>query len=357
MQSQTQVGLISAYRHRHWSFESLWKPTSWIFDFAVFALQICARIAMAYFLPDRHDGTMAYKEWNGRLWLVMAHQKPLHHCEKLTDSFLLIHLWFHVPLAHSRHKVCFRPKARQVLIHGSLDLVFHPFWICKIYIQSFVYKLKLSPIELKHTYIISRYISGHNNDSIQSHPLYVWHSASGRLHFQWLPAIRMQVVPLNPPRLSRQSQHVDIVSSFSFCCWVFICVRIFVDVVFILSVKWLFWKELGFASAGSGVLVLANTLLGGSGLLGMPAALAQAGDGKNTQLHNLKWDVRWQSQWYPENEEPLLKKSVAKLCDKHRFFFHSLECLFAWRVSCLWPCHLVTSKKCCVTDSIDVARS
>jgi len=36
-------------------------------------------------------------------------------------------------------------------------------------------------------------------------------------------------------------------------------------------------KELGFASAGSGVLVLANTLLGGSGLLGMPAALAQAG--------------------------------------------------------------------------------
>jgi len=54
----------------------------------------------------------------------------------------------------------------------------------------------------------------------------------------------------------------------------------------------LFWKELGFASAGSGVLVLANTLLGGSGLLGMPAALAQAGDGNNTQLHNLKWDVR-----------------------------------------------------------------
>lgn len=246
MQSQTQVGLISAYRHRHWSFESLWKPTSWIFDFAVFALQICARIAMAYFLPDRHDGTMAYKEWNGRLWLVMAHQKPLHHCEKLTDLFLLIHFWFHVPLAHSRHKVCFRPKARQVLIHGSLDLVFHPFWICKIYIQSFVYKLKLSPIELKHTYIISRYISGRNNDCIQSHPLYVWHSASGRLHFQWLPAIRMQVVPLNPPRLSRQSQHVDIVSSFSFCCWVFICVRIFVDMfgyvfceVIVLEGAWL----------------------------------------------------------------------------------------------------------------------
>lgn len=44
-------------------------------------------------------------------------------------------------------------------------------------------------------------------------------------------------------------------------------------------------------------------------------------------------------------KSPLEKKGVAKLCDKHHFFFHSLECLFAWRVSCLWLCHLVTSKK------------
>eukprot|EP00435_Cladocopium_sp_Y103_P039889 s2365_g10.t1 len=36
-------------------------------------------------------------------------------------------------------------------------------------------------------------------------------------------------------------------------------------------------KELGFASARSGILVLANTVLGGSGLLGMPSALAKAG--------------------------------------------------------------------------------
>ncbi|CAL1162524.1 unnamed protein product [Cladocopium goreaui] len=36
-------------------------------------------------------------------------------------------------------------------------------------------------------------------------------------------------------------------------------------------------KELGFASARSGILVLANTVLGGSGLLGMPSALAKSG--------------------------------------------------------------------------------
>ena len=96
------------------------------------------------------------------------------------------------------------------------------------------------------------------------------------------------------------------------------------------SVKWLFWKELGFASAGSGVLVLANTLLGGSGLLGMPAALAQAGeDGKNTQLQNLKWDVRWQSQWYPEYEEPfLLSLTRMSFCMKS-FLFVALS-----------PCHI-----------------
>ena len=38
-----------------------------------------------------------------------------------------------------------------------------------------------------------------------------------------------------------------------------------------------FLQGLGFASAISGTLVLANTILGGSGLLGMPAALAKAG--------------------------------------------------------------------------------
>eukprot|EP00913_Durusdinium_trenchii_P017625 g16565.t1 len=36
-------------------------------------------------------------------------------------------------------------------------------------------------------------------------------------------------------------------------------------------------KGLGFASAVSGTLVLTNTVLGGSGLLGMPAAVAKAG--------------------------------------------------------------------------------
>ena len=53
-------------------------------------------------------------------------------------------------------------------------------------------------------------------------------------------------MPLNPPRLSRQSQHVDIVSFFSFCCWVFICVRFFVDMfgyvfceVIVLEGAWL----------------------------------------------------------------------------------------------------------------------
>lgn len=110
------------------------------------------------------------------------------------------------------------------------------------------------------------------------------------------------------------------------------------------SVKWLFWKELGFASAGSGVLVLANTLLGGSGLLGMPAALAQAGeDGKNTQLHNLKWDVRWQWQWYPENEEPLGKKRCCQTLWQAQFLLSLTRmsfCMKSFLFVALSPCHI-----------------